>query len=178
MLKKTHDSKSFYDASVGSVNYEYLNSHILDKSELSLHNKIELERFLRNLGSLECKRNLVKYVSNILECPAFILDEDSNLFVVSGYSSYVFRNEMFGEELHSLLTFLDNPEYVQKVLSDNFTLYPICFCFDFELEDKVVNSLCVVSVSLNGMVFGVIGKIDINFDLVIPVLKHISEKAI
>lgn len=167
MLKKTRDSKSFYDASVG----------LLNKSELSLHDKIELEKLLRNLSTLEGKRDLVKYVSNILECPVFILDEDSNLFVVSGYSSYVKRNDMFGEELHSFLTFLDNPEYIQKILSDNFTLYPICFCFEFELEGKAVNSLCVVSVNFNNMVLGVIGKTDINFDLAVPVLEYILEKA-
>ena len=160
MLKK-NNNKGFYDAS----------------ANVSLHDKIELDNLFRNLGSLGGKRNLVKYVSNTLGCPAFVIDESSKLFATYGYSSYVKRKDIFGEELYSLLTFLDHPAYIQKVLLDNFTLYPLYFCFDFELEGKVASSLCVVAVNLDeNLTFGVVGKTDINFDLVVPVLKYILEK--
>lgn len=162
-----------YDASVGLVKYGYL-----DKSELPLHNKVELEGLFRNFSSLEGKRKLVKYVSSILDCPVFILDSDLSIFIVFGFSSYIKQNEILGEELHSLLTFLDNPEYIQKILADNFTLYPICFCFDFELEDKIVTSLCAMSATLSdNMVIGMVGKTNINFDLAVPLFKYLSEKA-
>ena len=188
MIKNVHDN----DASVGLVKYgylsigvnavdikEYLHKHVLNKSELPLHNKVELEELFRNFSSFEGKRKLIRYISSTLDCPVFMLDGDLSLFMVFGFSTYIKRNEMFGDELHSLLTFLDNPEFIQKTLADNFTLYPICFCFDFVLEDKIVTSLCAVSTTLiDNMVLGVVGKTDINFDLVVPLLNYISRKAI
>lgn len=152
---------------------KYLQTFVLDKSELPLHYQISIDVRLREVALFGIE-HFLNHLSSILNCAVFYFDEEDN-FEVRGLANLVDDNiiEENGD-LKLLLSLLEDREEIKKVIDQNFTLYPI-------LVTKI-NSAVFISTSIKLyradasfklVRLGFVAPLKINFDLAIPILQYL-----
>jgi transcriptional regulator of heat shock response len=157
---------------------EYIDKHIIGMVHLPIYYKLQIRRLLSspNLNL----RSVVSLVSNVTGCAAFVLDDNQNL-VVSGKSKLL-DYEIFEEieVFRNVLNLLESPKDILNIIESNFSLFPLLVAPDIEIQGNKLESVVLISTRLSlkakNYIFGIIGPINLNYELVVPLIIYINQK--
>lgn len=158
--------------------YEYLSRFVLKHGVVPLYFRKILSEIIRDPSGVRKRRRLIKFLAENFGCAAFVLGKES--LYLSGIS-FLLEHEVFWDlgTFKSVLAFLDDEGRLWGFMEKNVSLHPVLVVVNPKVENRKFLGASFLSVEVgdfeNRQVVGLLGPVNINYDLAIPLLKYLGE---